>query len=290
MDNFVDFLDRTRKLRITICIILLLALVVGFGSVVIIPTGYTGVITTMGRVEDNTLKSGTVNFKAPFVQSVYKVNNKQQTADVSGQIWGETKDKTPVYADEVQVTFQISPDKSSYLYSITSDMSGLLTANIVASAIKNAMVTLSPDEVTIRSNIEPMARDNLNTLLAEKYGEDAVYVTQVVVGQMDFEDAYNDAIQKKSIAQQTAAAQEIENSTAIKKAEADKQVAITNAEAEAEAKKIAAEAEAEANKKIAGSISNTLVEYKKIDKWDGKMPTVTGGSSIVSVGDVTGEE
>jgi hypothetical protein len=42
------------------------------------------------------------------------------------------------------------------------------------------------------------------------------------------------AIQQKSIAQQNADKQKIENEAAIAKAEADKQVAITNAEAEAQ--------------------------------------------------------
>lgn len=253
-------------------------------SIVVVPTGYTGVVTTMGRVEENTLKSGTVNFKTPFIQGVHKVNNKQQNVSVSDQVWGETKDKTPVYASDIGVTFQILPDKAAYLYSTVSDMDNIFTGSLVASAIKDAMVTFEPSEVTIRSSIEPVVKENLNKLLAERYGDDAVYVNQVTIGDMDFQDAYNDAIQKKSIAQQAKAAQEIENETAIKKAEADKQVSITNAEAAAETKKIEAEAEAEANKKIANSISEVLVEYEKIQKWDGKLPTVTGGNAIVDIG------
>ena len=100
---------------------------------------------------------------------------------------------------------------------------------------------------------------------------------------MDFEDEYNDAIQQKSIAQQTAARQKIENETAIAKAEADKTVAIKNAEAKAEKVRIEAEAQADANKKLADSISDTLINYEKIEKWDGKLPTVTGGNAIVSL-------
>lgn len=72
--------------------------------------------------------------------------------------------------------------------------------------------------------------------MEQKYGEGAIYVNKVVVNDMNFEDAYNDAIQQKSIAQQNASRQEIENATAIAKADADKQVAITNAEAEAQQK------------------------------------------------------
>ena len=100
---------------------------------------------------------------------------------------------------------------------------------------------------------------------------------------MDFEEAYNTAIQQKSIAQQNADKQKIENEAAIAKAEADKQVAITNAEAEAQKTSIAADAQAEANRKIAESLSDTLIEYQKIQKWDGKLPTVSGSNALVSI-------
>ena len=93
----------------------------------------------------------------------------------------------------------------------------------------------------------------------------------------------NEAIQQKSIAQQNADKQKIENEAAIAKAEADKQVAITNAEAEAQKTSIAAEAQAEANRKLAESLSDTLIEYQKIQKWDGKLPTVSGGNALVSI-------
>lgn len=119
--------------------------------------------------------------------------------------------------------------------------------------------------------------------LNQKYGEGAVFINKVVINNMDFEEAYNTAIQQKSIAQQNADKQKIENEAAIAKAEADKQVAITNAEAEAQKTSIAADAQAEANRKIAESLSDTLIEYQKIQKWDGKLPTVSGSNALVSI-------
>ena len=53
----------------------------------------------------------------------------------------------------------------------------------------------------------------------EKYGEGTVSVLKVVINQMDFEDSYNQAIAEKSVAQQNQEKQEIENKTAIAKAE-----------------------------------------------------------------------
>ena len=145
------------------------------------------------------------------------------------------------------------------------------------------MAELGPNEVTNRTKIEPLAQQKLAESLEQKYGEGVVFVNKVVINDMDFEDAYNDAIQQKSIAQQNADKQKIENEAAIAKAEADKQVAITNAEAEAQKTSIAAEAQAEANRKIAESLSYTLIEYQKVQKWDGKLPTVSGGNALVSI-------
>lgn len=168
-------------------------------------------------------------------------------------------------------------------YCNVSDTKNLVGDELVASAIKSAMAELGPNEVTNRTKIEPLAQQKLAESLNQKYGEGAVFINKVVINNMDFEEAYNTAIQQKSIAQQNADKQKIENEAAIAKAEADKQVAITNAEAEAQKTSIAADAQAEANRKIAESLSDTLIEYQKIQKWDGKLPTVSGSNALVSI-------
>ena len=50
----------------------------------------------------------------------------------------------------------------------------------------------------------------------------------------------------------------------------------TNAEAEAETIRIKAQAEAEANRIVSESLSPEVIENKKIEKWDGKLPQVQG--------------
>lgn len=254
-----------------------------FRSVTIVPTGYTGVKTSFGQIQETTIQSGKLNFTVPFVQSIHTVNNKQQDKHIKAQIWGEASDKTPVYAADVIVTYQVLPERSAWLYANVSDTKNLVGDELVASAIKSAMAELGPNEVTDRIKIEPLAQQKLAESLDQKYGEDAVFINKVAINDMDFEEAYNTAIQQKSIAQQNADKQKIENEAAIAKAEADKQVAITNAEAEAQKTSIAADAQAEANRKIAESLSDTLIEYQKIQKWDGKLPTVSGGNALVSI-------
>lgn len=68
-----------------------------FQSVTIVPTGYTGVKTSFGQIQEATIQSGKLNFTIPFVQSIHTVSNKQQDKHIEAQIWGEASDKTPVY-------------------------------------------------------------------------------------------------------------------------------------------------------------------------------------------------
>ena len=84
-----------------------------FQSVTIVPTGYTGVKTSFGQIQEATIQSGKLNFCIPFVQSIHKVNNKQQDKHIEAQVWGEASDKTPVYVTDVIVTYQVLPEKSA---------------------------------------------------------------------------------------------------------------------------------------------------------------------------------
>lgn len=263
------------------CIIIGVAVFVVGCCFTIVPTGYTGVRTTFGQVSKNIVPQG-FNLKVPFVQTIELVNNKQQDTKIVAQVWGESSEKIPVYAAEITVTFQVESGRSAWIFSNVTDTKDLITQSLVSSAIKSAMVELPASEVTVRSKIEPLVKEELAESIDEKYGSDTISVLKVVIDQMDFEESYNNAISDKSIAMQRQAQQEIENNTAIAKAEADKKVAIANAEAEAEATRIAAEAEAAANKLIAESLTDEILKSKFYEKWDGKLPSVMGDNAVIS--------
>ena len=246
----------------------------------IIPTGYTGVLVRFGQIDERPVQSGKLTFTTPFIEHIYRVNNKQQNFHVSNKIWGETNDKTPIFASDISVTYQIAAERSAWIYANVSDYtSSLITESLVASAVKSAMIELSPADVTNRTKIEPLILTRLSVSLAEKYGADTVYICKVIVGDMDFEEAYNKAIQAKSIAVQEQAKAEILNQTMVAKAEADKKASVLKAEAEAEKIRIAAEAQAKANTLINESLSPELIELRKIEAWDGKLPSVMGTGS-----------
>ena len=285
-DTARNFL-KSAALKLLVFMLVLLALT----CVHIIPTGCTGVRSSFGQIDPKPVQSGRIIYTIPLVEHIESVNNKQQEFRVENKIWGETNDKTPVYADDVVVTYQIAVERSAWIYANVTDYTKhLLTENLVASAAKSAMVELAPGDVTNRGKIEPLMQKKLEESLAAKYGAGTVLVNKITVGDMDFEADYNKAIQARSIASQEQARAAIENQTAIEKAEAGKQVAILKAEAKAEQVRIAAEAEADANRKIQESLTDSLIEKKKVEAWDGKLPTVVGSGTLIGLDMLTGEK
>lgn len=271
--------EKTGKMKVVtrgIAVVVVAGLLVA-SSVTIIPTGYTGVKVTLGQVKEQPIHSG-FNLKIPFIQTIEKMNNKQQDLVFDNQIWSETKERTVIYYADVTVTYQINPEKSAWIYAnVTNYEYNLVSQSLVASGIKSASKELSDTDATNRSVIEPKAMENIQKALDEKYGENVVNVNKVVIGNADFDDSYNEAIAAKQKAALEAEQQAIENQRAIDKAAAEAQVTKTTAEAQAQAKVIAAQAEADANKLLEESLSKQVLKDKYLEKWDGSLPKYVGG-------------
>lgn len=250
------------KILSTIALVAGVALIILGSAFVIIPTGSTGVRVTFGQVDETSIQTG-FNWKTPFVQSIKKVNNKLQDKNYAKdfQIWGETKEKTPIYGSVITVSYKILGEGSVYLYTNVTDYdSNLIDESMLASSFKDASVLFPAETVTIRSNIEPATAQKLQEALNNKYGENVVYITKVVINDMDFEQGYNDAIAAKSLAQKAQETQTINNQTEITKAEAAAQVKKTTAQGEADAALIKAQADSAANKLISDSITPQLLD------------------------------
>lgn len=86
-------------------------------------------------------------------------------------------------------------------------------------------------------------------------------------------DAINGKIHATQLAQQK------QNELVQAQADAAKEVAKT--EGYAKSVTIRADAESAANRKIADSLSPTLVEYQKVQRWNGVMPQVTSGGGMI---------
>lgn len=266
---------KTPKWPMFLSLVGLIVFIVG-NSFYVVPTGYTGVRTTFGLIDQESCMPG-FNMVTPFVQSISLVNNKQQDLRFDDRVWAETKEQTVVYMEGVQVTYQIVPESSAWIYAnVENWVEELVDADLTASALKSAARTLDAGTVTDRATIQSLSRDTLQTAVDEKYGENRVTIKNIVINNMDFEDSYNAAIAQKSQAIQEQQEQAIRNQTNIDKAEAEAEAARARAQGEADAELILAEGKAAANKAIAQSITDMTQLQDLIEKWDGKLPLYTG--------------
>lgn len=245
-------------------------LIIALNSLVIVDAGHTGVVVTMGKVNDGVLEEG-IHAKIPFVQNVVKIDNRIQKLEVNTEAF--SKDLQSVNT-VLAINYRVDTAKSYSIYkNIGANYEDVLVVPAVNEVLKAITATYTAEEsVTNRALIS----DGLVESLNEKLNNIGLYVTDVNIIDFDFSEAFITAIEEKQVAQQK-----------LLKAETEKQTAITNAEAEAEAAKIKADGEAAANKKISDSLTDKIIENKKIEKWNGELPQVQGSNgTIIDIGGI----
>ncbi|MBQ1553056.1 MAG: prohibitin family protein [Clostridia bacterium] len=263
-----------RKTVVKICVaaaVLLLAVVIVANAVTVVDAGHTGVIVTLGKVNDEVVLQEGVHAKIPFIQNIVKIDNRIRKLEVNTQAF--SKDLQSV--DTVlAINYRVDTAKSNSIYkNIGADYESVLIVPAVNEVLKAITATYTAEEsVTNRALISDGLVEGLN----EKLNSIGLYITDVNIIDFDFSEAFITAIEEKQVAQQK-----------LLKAETEKQTAIKNAEADAESIKIRAEAEAEANRIISQSLTDQVIENKKIEKWDGVLPKVSGsGGTIIDIGGI----
>ncbi|MBQ7688128.1 MAG: prohibitin family protein [Clostridia bacterium] len=243
----------------------LLVLITVSSAFTIVEPGHTGVVVTLGKVNDNVLQEG-IHTKIPFIQNVVKIDNRIRKLEVNTEAF--SKDLQSVKT-VLAINYRVDTAKSYSIYkNIGADYESVLVVPAVNEVLKAITSSYTAEQtVTNRSLISDGLVEGLN----EKLNNIGLYVTDVNIIDFDFSEAFITAIEEKQVAQQK-----------LLKAETDKQTAITNAEADAEAMRIRAQGEAEANEIISASLNAQIIENKKIEKWNGELPRVSGGEAIIS--------
>lgn len=84
-----------------------------------------------------------------------------------------------------------------------------------------------------------------------------------------------EAINQQAVAQRLALTKENE----LRQVQADVAKTVAKAEGDARATAVWAEAQAAANQKLANSLTVNLIELKRLEKWNGALPQVSGGAT-----------
>lgn len=111
--------------------------------------------------------------------------------------------------------------------------------------------------------------------LREEFARRHLDMVSFGIREVHLPDSLQEALNNKIQAQQQAEQQRYQLEQARVRAEQDK----VEAQGRANALLVQAEAQAEANRKLAESVTEPLIRYQQIQKWDGKLPVFTGGAT-----------
>ena len=266
-----------------------------------IPTGYVGVVYNMnGGVDGEVLRQGWHIVSPTKKVTTYSVGLEQSylTSDDKGDSPKDESFSIPTSDGKtvrVNLEFSYKFDESRVSDTFTL-FKGKKGEDIKDDFIKPKIVAWT-QEVSANYPVTDIFGDKrtainaeLDTYLRDKFDQYGIIIDTVNFTDISVDPETAAAIQKKVTAQQELELANIEAQTAKIQAQKDKEVAqikaeqaIIKAEADAEALGIAAQAEADANRKVAASLTSTLIEKIKYEQWDGKLPTVSGSSAIVSI-------
>ena len=277
-----------RPIQILALVVLLVAVLLS--CVTVVPTGYTGILTTFGRVENRTISAG-AHLILPW-QNVVKMDNRTQKVQITTEAFS---------SDIQQVNLQLSVN-----YCIDQETAQELYRTVGTNYYENVMyprVLENTKAVFSQYTAENLIakRNSLSDLIAESTSTDmkryGITIVSIAIEDIDFTDAFTTAVEAKQVAAQNKLTAETEQAQKTMEeeatarraviaanAEAEKAVIAANAELEvvkiqAEASLYAGEKEAEMNKRISESLTEPLIQYYWIKQWDGKLPTTVLGDS-----------
>jgi regulator of protease activity HflC (stomatin/prohibitin superfamily) len=188
----------------------------------------------------------------------------------------QTKEGLSVNAD-IGIAYHIDPNMVNDIFQKYRKGVEEITDIYLRNIVRDAFVVASSNKPVefVYGEGKAALRDEVESIVKSKVEPIGIIIEQIsFVGDLRLPGSVITALNAKIEATQTA--QRVENQ--VREAEAEARKKIAAAQGEAESIKLVALAQAEANKILSNSITATLVEYKRIEKWNGIMPTYMAGT------------
>lgn len=254
-----------KKFKWLVFIAITLILIIGFRVLCVrtVEGGETGVKVRMGTVQEDVLTDGW-HIRIPFITNIVKINNQVLRTDVDGE--SASKDLQTIKTT-VSVNYRVKPKSAAYIYKNVGKDNEVWENTVLRPAIQEAVkavVAKSTAEECI-TNRQLLSSEMLKEI-KDKVNTYGIEVTDLNIINFDFSAEFNAAIEAKQTAQQNAL-----------KAQQD----LERIKVEAQQKVEQARAEAEANKLKNAEITDKTLKMKWIEKWDGKLPIVSGSDNNI---------
>lgn len=237
-----------------------------------IDEGYRGVKKTWGKVDQQPLPPG-LYFYNPISSDILELEVREKKIESTTSAF--TKDTQTVQVSYA-LTYYPDPVKITALYSqFGHDWDQKIVVQAVLGGIKDTIGQYIADDLVSKREVAKKAAENE---LAVSLAQRSVIVTRLDFTNLDFDDAYERAVESKVVAVQKAA--EAKNHTV--EVEENAKQTVKSAQADAEAMRIKSQALAQ---------NKGLVQYEAIQKWDGKLPVNMFGNAtpIINLGNLGNE-
>lgn len=260
-------------------------LIIIVSSITTIKPGMAGVVYNRnGGIENTTLGQGwhivawwkSVTEYPVSTETVYLTKNVQEGSKEDDSFNSATKEGMPVNMD-VMYSYHVDNIKLPHVY---TKFRGADIEIIESGYIKTQLKSITQVVTSQYSILEVFGdkRSEIQTkifdLLKKDLGVDGFMLESFSFGEIRPDEASKLAIQAKVNAQQAQEQKRTEMETAKIEAERKRQ----EAQGIADAALIVAQGNAKANEITKLSLSRELIDYTIAQKWNGALPTVTGGS------------
>lgn len=268
-----------KKVIIT-AVIVIIAIVLFSSAVTIVPAGHTGVVVTLGKVSETVLGEG-FHLKVPFITNIVTMSNQIQKSEIENAE-SVSKDLQSI-SSTIVVNYKVANTSSADIYkNIGKDYQDIVLLPAVNESLKAVTAKYTAEElVTLRSQVALEIEETLEAKMKD-YG---IIIEKFNIVNFSFSEEFAKAIEEKEVAAQNLLKAKTEQAQVIVEANAQAEKKVIAAEAEAKAIIAKAEAQAKANQTLSKSLNDDVIEYYKVDKWDGVMPKSTGGSAILDLTD-----
>ena len=280
-------------------IVAVVLLVVTFSAWRSIHPGYVGIVFDKANhnVTTGALDPGWA-FINPFTQAIQEYPITIQTYPMvlnstEGPVQGD--DSIKIQSDEGQqinldvvIQYQVEKDKASALY---VDWGGAPIEAVQEGVVRQYTRSEVPvvcakygwEEITSTKRGEIVKE--ITDVLTQEFDARHLNLVSFGIREVHLPQALQDALNQKITAQQASEQQKYLLAQATVKADQDVAQATgqanavkAKAEGDAQAILVKAKAQAQANDLLSKSITQPLIQYEQLDKWDGRLPLFTGGA------------
>lgn len=259
--------NKKRNVILGVCIcVFVLFLIIICNSITTVPTGCVGVKTRFGKVQEAVIQEG-LNTKVPFIEKIVKIDCKTQKLEVESNT--ASKDLQDVNL-KVAVNYNVTKDTANTLYKeIGKKYEDIVVNPAILESVKSVTAQYTAEElITKRADVSNSMQD----LLKQKITGKGFNVVDFNITDLNFSEAYNQAIEKKQVAEQEAKQAEYE----LQKSQVENEKKIAEAEANARVMEVQNASTTEQ----AIRLKELEIQQAFINKWNGQLPTTNAGNVI----------